>query len=87
MTGTDLDEVERFTSEGPGALTPQRGDSARLSSESIRPAIRLAGARIYQIGNVWQTFDSELRAAINGRTAAVFLLRRKSSASARAHSP
>lgn len=35
------------------------------------PAIRLAGARIVQIGNALQTFDWELEAAITERTAAV----------------
>lgn len=35
------------------------------------PALLLAGARIRQIGNVLQTFDWELEAAINDRTAAV----------------
>ncbi|HKC27914.1 MAG TPA: aminotransferase class V-fold PLP-dependent enzyme [Jatrophihabitans sp.] len=36
------------------------------------PALQLAGARIRQVGNVLQTFDWELEAAINERTAAVF---------------
>jgi L-seryl-tRNA(Ser) seleniumtransferase len=36
------------------------------------PALRLAGTRIHQIGNVLQTFDWELEAAISERTAAVF---------------
>jgi uncharacterized pyridoxal phosphate-dependent enzyme len=36
------------------------------------PAIRLAGARIITVGNVLQTSDAELDAAITGRTAAVF---------------
>lgn len=36
------------------------------------PAITLAGARIVQVGNVLQTFDWELDAAITTRTAAVF---------------
>jgi seryl-tRNA(Sec) selenium transferase len=36
------------------------------------PAITLAGARIVQVGNVLQTFDWELDAAINDRTVAVF---------------
>lgn len=35
------------------------------------PALRLAGARIRQFGNVLQTFDWELEAAITERTAAV----------------
>lgn len=35
------------------------------------PAIRLAGGRIVQIGNVLQTFEWELEAAITDRTAAV----------------
>lgn len=35
------------------------------------PAIRLAGGRIVQIGNVLQTFEWELEAAITERTAAV----------------
>ena len=35
------------------------------------PAVRLAGARVRQIGNVKQTFDWELEAAISDRTAAV----------------
>lgn len=36
------------------------------------PAITLAGATIVQVGNVLQTFEWELDAAINDRTAAVF---------------
>jgi L-seryl-tRNA(Ser) seleniumtransferase len=36
------------------------------------PAITLAGGRIVQVGNVLQTFDWELDAAISDRTAAVF---------------
>ena len=36
------------------------------------PALQLGGARIRQIGNVQQTFDWELEAAITDRTAAVF---------------
>jgi uncharacterized pyridoxal phosphate-dependent enzyme len=36
------------------------------------PAIQLAGARIRPVGNVLQTFDWELDAAITERTAAVF---------------
>jgi uncharacterized pyridoxal phosphate-dependent enzyme len=35
------------------------------------PAIRLAGARIVQVGNALQTFDWEFEAALNQRTAAV----------------
>ncbi len=35
------------------------------------PAVRLAGARIRQVGNVLQTFEWELEAAISERTAAV----------------
>lgn len=35
------------------------------------PAVRLAGARIREIGNIKQTFDWELAAAIGPRTAAV----------------
>jgi uncharacterized pyridoxal phosphate-dependent enzyme len=36
------------------------------------PALQLAGVQIRQIGNVLQTFDWELEAAISERTAAVF---------------
>jgi len=58
-----------------GALTRNEVIVHASHRNPYDPAIRLAGARIYQIGNVWQTFDSELRAAINGRTGSGVLLR------------
>src|SRR5581483_5998078 len=36
------------------------------------PAILLAGARLVEVGNIVQTFEWELEAALNERTAAVF---------------
>ena len=71
MTGQDQQALARLLAEGPGAL-PQREIVIHCAHRiPYDPALKLAGARIIEIGNVLQTFDWELEAALSERTAAV----------------
>ena len=70
MTGGDLPTIARLieTGEAPkNEVIIHRGH--RIPYD---PAIRLAGARIVEVGNRLQTFPWELEAAITPRTAMVF---------------
>jgi len=70
MTGGDLPTIARLieTGEAPkDEVIIHRGH--RIPYD---PAIRLAGARIVEVGNSLQTFPWELEAAITPRTAMVF---------------
>jgi L-seryl-tRNA(Ser) seleniumtransferase len=70
MTGGDLPTIARLieTGEAPkDEVIIHRGH--RIPYD---PAIRLAGARIVEVGNRLQTFPWELEAAITPRTAMVF---------------
>jgi uncharacterized pyridoxal phosphate-dependent enzyme len=70
MTGGDLPTIARLieTGEAPkDEVIIHRGH--RIPYD---PAIRLAGARIVEIGNRLQTFPWELEAAITPRTAMIF---------------
>jgi uncharacterized pyridoxal phosphate-dependent enzyme len=71
MTGDDLGALARLVEDGPAAL---RRNEVVIHAAHRNPydrSVRLAGARIVQVGNVWQTFDWELAAALGERTAAV----------------
>jgi L-seryl-tRNA(Ser) seleniumtransferase len=70
MTGGDLPTIARLIETGEAAkdeVIIHRGH--RIPYD---PAIRLAGARIVEVGNRVQTFPWELEAAITPRTAMVF---------------
>jgi len=70
MTGGDLPTIARLieTGEAPkNEVIIHRGH--RIPYD---PAIRLAGARIIEVGNRLQTFPWELEAAITPRTAMIF---------------
>jgi uncharacterized pyridoxal phosphate-dependent enzyme len=70
MTGGDLPTIARLieTGEAPkNEVIIHRGH--RIPYD---PAIRLAGARIVEVGNRLQTFPWELEAAITPRTAMIF---------------
>jgi len=70
MTGGDLPTIARLieTGEAPkDEVIIHRGH--RIPYD---PAIRLAGARIVEVGNRLQTFPWELEAAITSRTAMIF---------------
>jgi D-glucosaminate-6-phosphate ammonia-lyase len=70
MTGGDLPTIARLIETGEAAkdeVIIHRGH--RIPYD---PAIRLAGARIVEVGNRLQTFPWELEAAITPRTAMVF---------------
>ena len=68
MTGTDLKAIARLPD-----LTGLKNEIIIHCAHRIPydPAVRLAGARLVEIGNALQTFPWELEAAITGRTAAV----------------
>jgi L-seryl-tRNA(Ser) seleniumtransferase len=71
MTGRDQQAVARLLADGPGAL-PRREIVMHCAHRiPYDPALKLAGARIVEIGNALQTFDWELEAALSERTAAV----------------
>ena len=69
MVGSDLEQIARLPDlDGvPDEVIVHCGH--RIPYE---PAVRLAGARLVQVGNALQTFDWELEAAISERTAAIF---------------
>ena len=69
MVGADLERIARLPDIGdvPNEVIVHCGH--RIPYE---PAVRLAGARMVQVGNALQTFPWELEAAITERTAAVF---------------
>ncbi len=72
MTGPDLKAISRLVDEMPHPTLPK--DEVIIHTAHripYDPAIRLAGARLVEIGNVLQTFPWELEAAITERTAAV----------------
>ena len=72
MTRDDLGVVARLMEQGPAALQRSEVVIHAAHRNPYDPAIKLAGASIVQVGNVWQTFDWELAGALGERTAAVF---------------
>jgi L-seryl-tRNA(Ser) seleniumtransferase len=70
MTGGDLQTIARLTDTGEAPK--DEVIVQRVHRIPYDPAIRLAGARIVDVGNRLQTFPWELEAAINPRTAMVF---------------
>ncbi|MGH2379073.1 MAG: aminotransferase class V-fold PLP-dependent enzyme [Candidatus Limnocylindria bacterium] len=74
MTGRDLRALGRLIQLGVGTL-PKRDVIVHCGQRTpYDPAIVLAGGRLVQIGNVIQTFEWELQAAIGPATAAVLYL-------------
>ena len=72
LTGPDLKAINRLVDEMPDPVLSK--DEVIIHTAHripYDPAIRLAGARLVEIGNVLQTFPWELEAAITERTAAV----------------
>ncbi len=72
LTGPDLKAISRLVDEMPDPVLSK--DEVIIHTAHripYDPAIRLAGARLVEIGNVLQTFPWELEAAITERTAAV----------------
>jgi D-glucosaminate-6-phosphate ammonia-lyase len=72
LTGSDLKAISRLVDEMPDPILSK--DEVIIHTAHripYDPAIRLAGARLVEIGNVLQTFPWELEAAITERTAAV----------------
>lgn len=72
MTGPDLTAITRAVETMPAPVLPK--DEVIIHTAHripYDPAIRLAGARLVEIGTVLQTFPWELEAAISDRTAAV----------------
>jgi D-glucosaminate-6-phosphate ammonia-lyase len=72
MTGNDLGALARLMDEGVASLRRNEIVVHAAHRNPYDPAIKLAGARMIEVGNVWQTFDWELAAALNERTAGVF---------------
>lgn len=72
LTGPDLKAISRLVDEMPDPVL-SKDEVVIHTAHRIPydPAIRLAGARLVEIGNVLQTFPWELEAAITERTAAV----------------
>jgi L-seryl-tRNA(Ser) seleniumtransferase len=70
MNGGDLATIARFTETGEAPR--DEVIIHRVHRIPYDPAIRLAGARIVEIGNRLQTFPWELEAAISPRTAMIF---------------
>ena len=70
MTGGDLLTIARFIATGEAPR--DEVIAHRVHRIPYDPAIRLAGARIVDIGNRLQTFSWELEAAISSRTAMIF---------------
>lgn len=71
MTGPDIGEIGNVMREGVEHL-PRREFVVQCGQRNpYDPSVELAGGRLVQIGNVLQTFDWELEAAIGPRTAAV----------------
>jgi L-seryl-tRNA(Ser) seleniumtransferase len=71
MTGPDLRAVARLLEGGPGASAKRDMVLHCAHRTPYDPALTLAGGRIVQIGDAYQTFDWELEAALTERTAAV----------------
>jgi L-seryl-tRNA(Ser) seleniumtransferase len=71
MTGGDLTAVARVMELGAAALPRHELVVQCAQRNPYDPVLRLAGARLVQVGNVMQTFPWELEAAIGERTAAV----------------
>jgi L-seryl-tRNA(Ser) seleniumtransferase len=71
MTGDDLGALARLMEGGAAAMPRNEVVIHAAHRNPYDPAIRLTGARIVQVGNVWQTFDWELAAALGERSAAV----------------
>lgn len=71
MTGDDMSLIARALEQGPQQLARREVIMHRCHRIPYDPVLRLAGAEIVEIGNAIQTFDWELRAAINERTAAI----------------
>ena len=70
MTGGDLPTIARLIETGEAPKN--EAIIHRVHRIPYDPAIRLAGARIVDVGNRLQTFPWELEAAITPRTAMVF---------------
>ena len=70
MTGGDLSTIARLIETGEAPKNEVI--IHRVHRIPYDPAIRLAGARIVEVGNRLQTFPWELEAAITPRTAMVF---------------
>jgi D-glucosaminate-6-phosphate ammonia-lyase len=70
MTGGDLHAIARLTDTGE--TSKDEVIVQRVHRIPYDPAIRLAGARIIDVGNRLQTFPWELEAAITPRTAMIF---------------
>ena len=71
MTGADLGVIARVIAYGPEAL-PKREIIVQCGQRNpYDPSLRLAGARLIQVGNTLQTFAWELEAANTDQTAAV----------------
>ena len=70
MTGDDLSTIARLIETGEAPKNEVI--IHRVHRIPYDPAVRLAGARIVEVGNRLQTFPWELEAAITPRTAMVF---------------
>jgi D-glucosaminate-6-phosphate ammonia-lyase len=70
MTGGDLPTITRLIETGEASKNEVI--IHRVHRIPYDPAVRLAGARIVEVGNRLQTFSWELEAAITARTAMVF---------------
>lgn len=71
ITGDDMLAVGRYMQD---PLATERRDVIVLAGQRnpYDLAIQLAGARMTQVGNIFQTFPWEIEAAITDRTAAIF---------------
>ena len=74
MTGSDMaGAVATATTHGAAGALPRHEIVVHCAQRNpYDPAVRLAGARLVQVGNVMQTFDWELAVSLGERTAAVF---------------
>jgi L-seryl-tRNA(Ser) seleniumtransferase len=72
MTGPDLKVIANVMRDGIGSLARRDFVVQCGHRNPYDPSIQLAGGRLVQVGNVLQTFDWELEAAIVPTTAAVF---------------
>lgn len=71
MTGSDTRLLGQLLQDGPESL-PRRDFVMQCGQRNpYDPALRLAGGRIVQVGNVLQTFAWELESALSEHTAAV----------------
>jgi D-glucosaminate-6-phosphate ammonia-lyase len=71
MTGPDISAVGRLLQHGSDAIEKRDVIVQCGQRNPYDAAIRLAGGRIVQVGNILQTFSWELEAAVTERTAAV----------------